>query len=311
MLTRLSRTLCAAIVILAVLAGSVSAFAGSIAVRLNGAAKIYSSLSDSARTFKAPKGLEVTLKAYAKGWGKVSYKGVDGYVRLKYLDRVQPLKAYVTRAVGLYTGPSEGKKLANLTPGARVYVFGVDGKYVRVSSMSGKWKGYVKADALSSSRPAASVSKANAASGKPSAVPRKLRATAEGARTSKVERALLAAQNLIGVPYSERPTPPGSFDCAGYTAWCCQAAGLAMKDTTRSQGYDDRYSRIGDVGDLKRGDLVCFNTVEDEDYSDHVGLYLGDGYFLHCSSVARQVIVSQLNSGYYNRVFSWGKRLFG
>ena len=82
-----------------------------------------------------------------------------------------------------------------------------------------------------------------------------------------------------------------------------------MQGSSRTQGYDTRYKQV-DINSLKRGDLVCFNTVADEDLTDHVGIYLGGGYFLHASSVARQVIVSQLKSGYYNRVFSWGRRIF-
>ena len=82
-----------------------------------------------------------------------------------------------------------------------------------------------------------------------------------------------------------------------------------MRDSSRTQGYDTRYKQV-DIDSLKRGDLVCFNTVDDSDLCDHVGIYLGKGYFLHASSVAKKVIVSQLKSGYYNRVFSWGVRVF-
>ena len=64
-------------------------------------------------------------------------------------------------------------------------------------------------------------------------------------------------------------------------------------------------------GTLKRGDIVCFNTISDSDLVDHVGIYLGSGYFIHASSGTsngKQVVVSSLSSGFYNRVFSWGRR---
>ena len=66
----------------------------------------------------------------------------------------------------------------------------------------------------------------------------------------------------------------------------------------------------GQISELERGDLVCFDTVVDNDLSDHVGIYLGKGWFIHASSVAKMVIVSDLSTGYYNRVFSWGRRIF-
>ena len=60
---------------------------------------------------------------------------------------------------------------------------------------------------------------------------------------------------------------------------------------------------------LKRGDIVCMNTITDSDLSDHVGIYLGGGKFVHASSAAGKVIISSVTSGYYNRVFSWGRRI--
>ena len=63
------------------------------------------------------------------------------------------------------------------------------------------------------------------------------------------------------------------------------------------------------VVDLKRGDLVFFDTVSDSDLSDHAGIYLGNGYFIHASSGGGKVMVSNLASGYYNRVFVWGRRV--
>ena len=60
---------------------------------------------------------------------------------------------------------------------------------------------------------------------------------------------------------------------------------------------------------LRRGDLVFFNTVSDGDLCDHTGIYLGSNMFIHASSGAGKVIVSNLSSGYYNRVFSWGRRV--
>jgi len=288
--------------VLALLALGASALAGSIEVRLNASTKVYSSLTSSAQSVRAPKGLRVSLRAYARGWGKVSYKGRTGYVRLKYLDRVEPLKAYVTRSATVYADASGEKKLTTLSTGALVYALGVDGSYVRITSQNGKWKGYIESGLLTTGRPAA-----------PDAgtVPKGLLATAEGAKASRVEAAIYVAQKLIGAPYAEKPDPPHSFDCASFTWYCYgKAAKGAVKGTSRDQGYDGRYEAVAKPEGLKRGDLVCFNTVDDDDLCDHVGIYLGDGYFLHGSSVAKKVIVSQLTSGYYNRVFSWGRRVF-
>jgi len=286
--------------VLAMIAGT--ALADSIEVELNTSARVYSSLTATARSVKAPKGLQVSLKACAKGWARVEYKGRTGYIRLKYLDRLNPLKAYVTRSATVYKDASGSQKLTTVSSGTLVYALGVSGNYVRILNRNKNWKGYIRSGLLSSSKPAT----ANR-----SAVPKELQATAEGAKASKIEKTIFVAQKLIGVPYSDEPTPPKSFDCAGFTCYCYDKAWKdVVRNSSKGQGYDERFVRVDDMDSLKRGDLVCFNTVDDKDLCDHVGIYLGKGYFLHASSTAKKVIVSQLNSGYYKRVFSWGRRIF-
>lgn len=279
-----------------------AALADSIEVRLNASATVYSSLTSSARSVRAPKGLEVSLRACAKGWGQVVYKGRTGYIRLKYLDRVNPLKAYAARSATVYRDAGRSRTLTTVSAGTLVYALGVEGSCVRITNSDGSWKGYIRSGMLTSARPEAP---------KRGAVPGQLQATAQGARASKIEKTIYVAQALADAPYSENPNPPGSFDCASYTAFCYGAAWKdILKGSVKGQGYDDRFDRVEGVDRLRRGDLVCFNTVDDKDLCDHVGIYLGKGYFLHASSVAKKVIVSQLKSGYYSRVFSWGVRVF-
>jgi len=279
-----------------------TALAESIEVRLNASAKVYSSLTSSARSVRAPKGLEVSLRACAKGWARVVYKGRTGYIRLKYLDRVNPLKAYVAKSATVYRDAGMSRTLTTVSKGALVYALGVEGGCVRITNSDRSWKGYIRAGVLTAARPD---------SPKGGAVPGQLQATAEGAKASKIEKTIYVAQALVGAPYSEDPNPPRSFDCASYTAFCYGTAwNDILKGGVKGQGYDSRFDRVEGVGKLKRGDLVCFNTVDDKDLCDHVGIYLGKGYFLHASSVAKKVIVSQLKSGYYSRVFSWGVRVF-
>ena len=74
------------------------------------------------------------------------------------------------------------------------------------------------------------------------------------------------------------------------------------------QGYNSG-TKIEGLDNLQRGDIVCMNTVSDSDLSDHVGIYLGNKKMIHASSGAGEVIISDLSEGYYNRVFSWGRRV--
>jgi len=147
-----------------------------------------------------------------------------------------------------------------------------------------------------------------------SAVPDGLASTTNSYSSSmsnaeKLEYAIYLAQGALGCPYVYGATGPSKFDCSGLTCYIFKAVGVKLERTAYNQGYDDTYTKIEGWQNLKRGDVVFFNTISDSDLSDHAGIYIGDGYFIHASSGAHKVVVSNLTTGYYGRVFSWGRRI--
>ena len=286
-----------------------TALATTFSARINTTTKVYKAPKKSSKSVKVAKNRKVTLTATSGGWAQITIKNKTVYIPIKYLTLTDPIEAYVTVKSTMFKKPGGKKKMGKLAVGQVVYVIGVNGKYARVINKARTKKGYVKAANLSQS-----LSTATGGSGGISSVPENLRSTTTSPDVSKIEYTIYMAQNLIGKPYAENPDPPNTFDCAFFTRWCYnKAQSDTMKDSSKSQGYDDRYAKI-EYSDLKRGDLVCFNTIEsDNDDSDHVGIYIGDGYFIHASSAGNMVIVSQMvsdSSDYYKRTFSWGRRIF-
>ena len=125
----------------------------------------------------------------------------------------------------------------------------------------------------------------------------------------KLEHTIYLAQSKLGSPYVYGATGSEKFDCSGLTTWIFKAVGVSLKRSAYNQGYDESYQKIEGNSNLRRGDLVFFNTISDSDLSDHVGIYLGEGYFIHASSGAHKVVVSNLTTGFYARVYSWGRRI--
>ena len=125
----------------------------------------------------------------------------------------------------------------------------------------------------------------------------------------KIKYVIKIAKEKKGMPYVYGSFGPNSFDCSGFVYWCFKQINIKLKDSAYKQGYDNRYPKIS-YGDLQPGDLVFFNTVDDKDLSDHSGLFIGNGKFIHASSSAGEVIISKMTSGYYKRNFSWGRRVF-
>ncbi len=87
-------------------------------------------------------------------------------------------------------------------------------------------------------------------------------------------------------------TPSRGFDCSGLVKYVLTSLRIEVPRTSREQ------SKIGnwiarDPGVLRRGDLLLFG--KERAGISHVGIYVGNGRFVHASSVAGRVIESPLN----------------
>ncbi len=125
----------------------------------------------------------------------------------------------------------------------------------------------------------------------------------------KLEYVIFVAQNQLGKRYVFGSSGTATFDCSGLTMYCFKQIGISLAHSAYSVGYSNRFEKVSSIGALKRGDLVFFNTSSDSDLCDHTGIYLGASSFIHASSGSGKVVVSNLSSGYYNRAFSWGRRV--
>lgn len=132
-----------------------------------------------------------------------------------------------------------------------------------------------------------------------------------GSNSEKIEYVISTAKNQLGKKYVYGTEGPSTFDCSGLTQYCFKQVGVKLKRSAQQQGYDSTYEKIASISAMRRGDIVCMDTVSDNDLSDHVGIYLGNSQMIHASSGGGEVIISSLSSGYYNRVFSWGRRILG
>ena len=130
--------------------------------------------------------------------------------------------------------------------------------------------------------------------------------------SKRLEYAIYIAQCMLGKPYKNSANPPSSFNCSTLMRYCYEKAGFDMEGDAATQGYDSAYKKVG-YGDLRRGDMVCFDTnTGDDDFSDHTGIDLGKGYFIHASSSAGKVIITNMekdSNSYYKKAFSWGRRI--
>ena len=110
------------------------------------------------------------------------------------------------------------------------------------------------------------------------------------------------AYDFIGTPYVFGANGPNAFDCSGFTKYVFSHFGIDLSRTSQGQCGDG--TRV-DRSNLQTGDLVFFNTYTT---NGHVGIYIGDGDFIHASSGG--VKVSSLYVGYYSDRYAGATRVF-
>ena len=117
---------------------------------------------------------------------------------------------------------------------------------------------------------------------------------------------LASAMSLEGIKYKYGGASPATgFDCSGFVNYVYnKAANLKLPRTAKG------ISRFGEnvsKDELVPGDLVFFNTAKRA--FSHVGIYIGDGNFIHAPSRGGVVRVESMQSGYWETRFNGAKRL--
>jgi cell wall-associated NlpC family hydrolase len=124
--------------------------------------------------------------------------------------------------------------------------------------------------------------------------------------SSAFQEVLLSALSLSGTPYKfGGNSPETGFDCSGFVRYVfSQAANLTLPHGARA------ISQLGQsipVDQLQPGDLVFFNTLKKA--FSHVGIYVGEGRFIHAPSSGGGVHIVSLNDAYWSKRFDGARRI--
>lgn len=112
-------------------------------------------------------------------------------------------------------------------------------------------------------------------------------------------RVVRYAKRFLGSPYAYGGSSPRGFDCSGFVRFVYAHFGVTLPHSSYAQFGDGR--RVG-RGSLRPGDLVFFDGV------GHVGIYVGNGRFIHAPHTGLRVRVTPL-AGWYSTRFSGARRL--
>lgn len=119
------------------------------------------------------------------------------------------------------------------------------------------------------------------------------------------EKVINYAKTLIGIPYQWGGTTTAGLDCSGFIDYVFQQSqGITLPRTAVQL-----YTNIGlAVPSPSPGDLVFFDTTLTKTGVSHVGIYIGNGQFIHASS-SKGVTISNISNSYWNQCYIGAKTL--
>lgn len=130
---------------------------------------------------------------------------------------------------------------------------------------------------------------------------------AQSALEYNKENMLLNAKRHLGEDYVWGGTKPGGFDCSGYMQYLYKKEGVSIPRTAYQQSkVGKKVSRFA----LQKGDLLFFLTDKSRNIPiTHVGMYIGNGKFIHAASKKQGIIISSLEKSRYGKLFVKATRI--
>lgn len=250
--------------------------------------------TDSGSKLLIPSGDLMLIEEKLDGWYKVMYNGEEGYVSSEFVNFAENIQgSYGIKGticgdyVRMRSAPDTNSDvLGYYNAGAQFTITGVYGNWLAVRTEAGL-EGYIRSDYIyclsdTGAMPQPAVQSWDLGS-------------------QIVEK----AREYLGTRYVWGGMSASGFDCSGFVNYVYK-----LYDYSFHRVAQDIYSNDGayvDKDQLQPGDLVFFG------YSaanvTHVGMFIGDGQFIHASSSAGQVVITDLSQNYYTRMYVGAKRI--
>jgi cell wall-associated NlpC family hydrolase len=132
--------------------------------------------------------------------------------------------------------------------------------------------------------------------------------TFDGKLSDKTKRIIELAKQKLGKRYVwGAQGQKNTFDCSGLTSYVCKKNGICIPRRAIQQS---KYGKPVKRSELQPGDLVFFDTSKNrKGYVNHVGIYIGNGKFIHASSAKKKVIITSLDKPFYSKRYKGARRV--
>lgn len=259
----------------------------------------------------------VVLIGESGDWYKVNYNLQEGYMHKSYIDASSRENAELGigvisgTGVNLRSGPSTAHSVSAVSSqGDSCYIIGLNNGWFKVLYQEKIC--YIRSDFVELTEfPYENKDSEN--------VPKYFRrgistGTAPSASGSSASAApvnvsgsqiLEEAQKYLGCPYAAGGASPNGFDCSGFVYYVLKQVGLSPYRTPASQF---KQGTSVEKENLQIGDIVFFSSNSGRSLT-HVGIYSGNGQFIHAPNSRSTVSYSDLTSGYWANTYYGARRI--
>jgi uncharacterized protein YraI len=273
-----------------------------------------------------PRGAVVVVYERANSeWLRVNFHGTVGYATCQFLETILPARNFAAlgrvegHLVNIRSGPSTTSTvLSVVAENTDIDVIGVNNGWFKV--LHGSHVGYVRSDimrVIGAPRPGVLPAHSNAATtASPvsavvpiapvvSAAPVAPR-PAPDPNLPLAEQVVEFARGYLGTRYVWGGSSPAGFDCSGFVSYIMRNFDISLRRVANDQFHNNgtRISR----DELVPGDLVFFSSNNGRSIT-HVGIYIGDNYFIHSSSARNGVVISSLNTAWHRSTWAGANRI--
>lgn len=224
-------------------------------------------------------------------WMKVKVPdGYTGYLKKEEIEKISAEKYYLKNGrvaiikadnVPILEAQDSEIEIARAFRGSQLALASQEGKWLEVA-VPGKRTGWIKAgDGL--------------------VLPKR-----DGAPLGTPDNVIAIARSYLGTPYVWGGTTPMGIDCSALSYMAYLFNGVKLPRDADIQFNSGTH--IDRIEDLKKGDLVFFGTGTPKPDITHVGIYMGEGQFIHAANRLQGTIITSINDEKYKNRFQGGRR---
>ena len=255
--------------------------------------------------------VEAEVLAEANGWSYVRSAVFEGWMRFEKLDQKDDMPDNIANndnttaneQIGYISGndvnfrrepTTSGEVISSLTLNREVIILENTNGWVKVKV--GNEIGYVSATYVSNTK-VSTTSRSSTSRRTQNKNNENTKTVEEVPLNPRGTDIVAYAKQYLGYKYVYGGSTPAGFDCSGFTQYVYKHFGYSLNRTSSNQASNG----VGvSKSNMQPGDLICFSNSKGSTSIGHVGIYIGNGQFVHSANSRSGVIISNVDgAGFY------------